>query len=142
MTAVSGAVRELGGEVWHVAASLEDLPAGTHRVVDVAGRSIGLFNIAGKLYAVRNICPHQAGPVCGSKRTTGTLVARPDTEWRPEWAYEGEIIACPWHGLEYHVPTGRCLANARYRLRGYRVRIEANEVLLSLQGSPERGEMS
>ncbi len=139
MSATSDAIREPGGETWYVVGSLDDLPPGTHWVVKVGGRSVGLFNIAGELYAVRNICPHQAGPVCGSKRTTGTLVARPDTKWRLEWAHEGEIIACPWHGLEYHVPTGRCLANARYHLRGYRVRVEANQVLLSLEGSPERG---
>lgn len=139
MVTSSGAVRKLGGELWHMVGYADDLPAGTHRVVDVGGRSVGLFNIAGELHAVRNICPHQAGPVCGSKGTTGTLVATPEGDWRPEWAYEGEIIACPWHGLEYHVPTGRCLANARYHLRAYRVRVEDNEILLSLEGSPERG---
>ena len=41
---------------------------------------------------------------------TGTLIADAEGGWRPRWALEGEVIACPWHGLEYHVPTGRCLA--------------------------------
>src|SRR3712207_8833332 len=41
------------------------------------------------------------------KTTTGTLIARKENDWRFEWDHEGEIVACPWHGLEYHVPTGR-----------------------------------
>ena len=34
---------------------------------------------------------------------------------------QDEVIACPWHGLEYHVPTGRCLAYPEITLRRYPV---------------------
>lgn len=133
----SQVVRELGGEHWHVVGQIADFPEGSHRVVPVAGRSVGVFNIAGALFALRNVCPHQAGPVCDSVRTTGTLVADAGGDWELEWAHEGEIIACPWHGLEFHVPTGRCLGHSGYRLRRYRVRVLDDEVLLSLSGQPD-----
>lgn len=133
----SKGVRDLGGERWHVLGYTADFPEGSHGVVDVDDRSVGVFNIAGELFALRNVCPHQAGPVCESARTTGTMVAEAEHDWQLEWAHDGEIIACPWHGLEFHVPTGRCLGHTGYRLRRYRVRVLEDEVLLSLAGQPD-----
>ena len=97
-----------------VVGTVADFPAGTHRIVTVDGREVGVFNIAGRLYGLANRCAHQGGPLCAAKRTTGTLVAEPP-DYKPRWALEGEIVACPWHGLEYHVPTGQCLADSRIR---------------------------
>jgi nitrite reductase (NADH) small subunit len=94
----------------HVLGDLSDFPVGTHRVVKVGKREIGVFNVGGKLYGLPNVCPHQTGPLCEGKPPLGTLVARSENDWKFEWVNEGEIVACPWHGLEYHVPTGRCLA--------------------------------
>jgi nitrite reductase/ring-hydroxylating ferredoxin subunit len=45
---------------------------------------------------------------------------------------EGEIVACPWHGLEYHVPTGRCLAYPNITLRSYEVVAEDGKVKVRL----------
>jgi len=57
-------------------------------------------------------------------------VAGADTGWAREWALEGEVIACPWHGLEYHVPTGRCLAYPEIRIRRYDVTVEGDDVVV------------
>jgi nitrite reductase (NADH) small subunit len=108
-----------------------DFPEGTHRVVEVDGREVGVFNIGGRLYGIANRCAHQGGPVCAGRRATGTLVALEEDGWRPRWALEGEVIACPWHGLEYHVPTGRCLAYPHISLRRYDVRLEGDDVVVS-----------
>ena len=32
-------------------------------------------------------------------------------------------MTCPWHSLEFHVPTGHCVAFADIRLRTYEVRV-------------------
>jgi nitrite reductase (NADH) small subunit len=100
---------------------LDDFPPGTHRVVEVAGRQIGVFNVDGTLHALPNICPHQTGPLCEAKRLTGALEADAEDDLRPVWRHEGEIVTCPWHGLEYHVPTGQCLSFKQIRLRRYEV---------------------
>lgn len=112
----------------HVVGDLSDFPEGTHRVVSVGRREIGVFNIGGRFHALPNLCPHQMGPLCEGKTTTGTLVSREENDWRFEWDYEGEIVACPWHGLEYHVPTGRCLAFPEITLRRYEVVVEDGKV--------------
>lgn len=116
----------------YVVGKLSEFPEGTHRVVKVGRREVGIFNIRGTLYGLPNLCPHQTGPLCEGKTTTGTLVARRENSWKLEWAYEGEIVACPWHGLEYHVPTGRCLAFPEITLRRYEVVVEDGEVKVIL----------
>ena len=102
-------------------------------MVSVDGREIGVFNIGGRFYGLLNRCAHQGGPLCAAKRTTGTLVAV--RTWRPEWKFEGEIVACPWHGLEYHVPTGQCLAFSHIRVRTFEVTVVGDDVVVTLASS-------
>jgi len=109
-----------------------DFPENDHCVVDVNGRQIGVFHIKGKFYALPNICPHMTGPVCESKILTGTLQADESTGWKPEWIRDGEVIVCPWHGLEYHVPTGQCLAFEHISIRRYKVVISNGDVVLEI----------
>ena len=112
----------------HLVGDLSEFPENSHKVVKVGRREIGIFNIGGEFYGLPNVCPHQTGPLCEGKTTTGTLVARKEDDWRFRWDYEGEIVACPWHGLEYHVPTGRCLAFSNIKVRTYEVVVEDGKV--------------
>jgi nitrite reductase/ring-hydroxylating ferredoxin subunit len=114
-----------------VVGTVADFPEGTHKVVSVDGREVGVFNIRGRLYGLLNRCAHQGGPLCAAARTTGTLVADSASGWRPRWEHEGEIIACPWHGLEYHVPTGRCLAFPEIAIRRYDVVVDGEDVIVT-----------
>jgi nitrite reductase/ring-hydroxylating ferredoxin subunit len=109
---------------------IEDFPPGSHRVVDVGARQIGVFNIDGTLHALPNICPHQAGPLCTASRLTGALRADASDDWRPAWRHEGEIITCPWHGLQYHVPTGQSLHYKQVRIRRYEVSVRDGQVFI------------
>jgi nitrite reductase/ring-hydroxylating ferredoxin subunit len=118
-----------------VVGRVADFPEGTHRVVSVDGREVGVFNIGGRLYGLLNRCAHQGGPLCEARRTTGTLIG---DGRRLEWAHEGEIVACPWHGLEYHVPTGQCLAFSHIRVRTFEVTVEGDDVVVSPASSPRR----
>jgi nitrite reductase (NADH) small subunit len=116
----------------HVIGDPSDFPPGTHRVVNVGRREIGVCNIGGKLYGLPNVCPHQTGPLCEGKSALGTLIARSENDWKFEWVNEEEILACPWHGLEYHVPTGRCLAYPNVVLRSYEVLLDGGKVKVRL----------
>jgi nitrite reductase (NADH) small subunit len=114
-----------------VVGTLADFPEGTHKVVQVGRRRIGVFNIGGRFYGLPNVCPHQTGPLCEARRTTGTLVADASSDWRVRWEHDGEVIACPWHGLEFHVPTGRCLADPRLSIRTFVVETRGDDVVVS-----------
>jgi nitrite reductase (NADH) small subunit len=115
-----------------VVGKLADFPQGTHRVVRAGRREIGVFNIGGDLYALPNICPHQTGPLCEGRIATGTLLADAETDWKPRWVLEDEVIACPWHGLEYHVPTGQCLAYPEITLRRYPVSVRDGDIVVTI----------
>jgi 3-phenylpropionate/trans-cinnamate dioxygenase ferredoxin subunit len=93
--------------------------------VEVEGRSIGVFNVHGTFVAVLNVCPHELAPVClGAFR--GTTLASMPGEY--EWGREGEILACPWHGWEFDLLTGRALADTRKRLHLYPVVVREDTV--------------
>ena len=95
-------------------------------------REIGAFNVRGELYGLPNVCPHQTGPLCEGKPPLDTLVSRAENDWRFEWVHGGEVVVCPWHGLEYPVPTRRCLAYPNINLRRYEVVVEAGKEKLLL----------
>src|SRR3712207_962542 len=97
-----------------------ELAPGARKLVEVDGKSIGLFNVRGTVVAVLNVCPHQLAPVClGPVRGT-TLVSAPGEFC---WGRDGEILACPWHGWEFDLLTGQALSDKR-RLRMYPVTVE------------------
>lgn len=106
----------------HVVCKVHELPPGQRRIVTIAGRSIGVFNIAGVYHAIRNVCPHQLAPLCLGK-ITGTTAPAPPGEYN--WVAAGTIIRCPWHGWEFDITTGRSIVDpARLRVRNYQVSVE------------------
>jgi len=118
----------------HIVAAASEIKPGEKKLVTVKGREIGVFNIGGELYGLPNVCPHQTGPLCAGRIATGTLVADGESDWKPRWVMEDEVIACPWHGLEYHVPTGQCLAYPEITLRRYPVEVRGEEVVVTVGG--------
>ena len=51
---------------------------------------------------------------------------------------EGEIITCPWHGMEFDITTGQAIAKPKARLRQYAVSVEDGKVVVAIGG--ERGQ--
>ena len=100
----------------YVVGPVEELTVGSKRILNANGVEIGVFNINGNYHALPNHCFHQGGPVCEGN-VGPTIVANRDTDWRPTFVHDGEIVVCPWHGMEFNVTTGRCLSRSRARLR-------------------------
>ena len=73
-----------------VAAS-EELQEGKALVVQVEGRTVALFRVEGRCYAIANACPHRGGPLAQGE-------------------VKGHVVTCPWHGWTWDVRTG---ANVR-----------------------------
>ena len=115
-------------------APADEFPPGTRRiVVPFRGRAgIGVFNVGGSYYALRNLCPHKSGPLC-TGRVSGRVVAdAPPTvaDANLDLVREGEIIRCPWHLWEFEIATGRCLVDPAVRVKTYPVLIEGNQVIV------------
>ena len=120
----------------YVVASVDEIPPGGRRVVEIAGRSIGVFNVNGEFFALRNRCPHQGGPLClglisgfvSSSGPGGYILSR-----------QGEILRCPWHGWEFDIRTGQSWFDPRrVRVRRYDVTLEPAE--LPAAGAPNSAE--
>ena len=111
----------------YVVAKVEDLPEGSHKLVEAGGRELGLFNVRGQYYALPNACLHQNGPLCLGV-VSGTVDASAETGWERTWVREGETIICPWHTMEFDITTGRCLSNPKRRLATYQVEVTGQEI--------------
>ncbi|QLC35385.1 Rieske 2Fe-2S domain-containing protein (plasmid) [Halarchaeum sp. CBA1220] len=118
----------------HAIATADELEDGERKLIEVAGREIALFRIEGEYHAYTNWCAHQGGPACEGS-VTGTAAAdfdRDDLETSLEWCKEGEVLNCPWHGWEYDISSGDCLSKEGTRLPAHPVRVEDEEVVVSL----------
>ena len=94
-------------------ATVEEIPPGTGRTVEVQGVWIALFNVDGSFYAVDNTCPHAGGPL-------------------GEGHLEGHVVECPWHGWQFNVQTGERPENPNITVACCPVRIEGNQVQVAL----------
>jgi 3-phenylpropionate/trans-cinnamate dioxygenase ferredoxin subunit len=118
----------------HVVGRVDEIPPGGRKIVTVAGRSIGLFNVGGEFFALRNRCPHQGGPLCEG-RLFGALEARVPGE--VEYSRAGEIITCAWHGWEFDLRTGQSWCSPeRLRVRRYDVSVEPGDALAHIDPLP------
>lgn len=107
----------------YIVGTADEVPPGERKLVEVAGRSIGIFNVDGRYYAIRNRCPHQGGPLCLGVQT-GLVEATGPGEYR--YARRGEFLRCPWHGWEFEIATGQSWFDpAHTRVRSYAVTVAA-----------------
>jgi 3-phenylpropionate/trans-cinnamate dioxygenase ferredoxin subunit len=75
---------------WVDVCTTADLPAGTHRVVDVDGAQVAVFNIDSQYYAIEDVCTHDGGILTGGP-------------------IDGDQIVCPRHGARFSIKTGEAL---------------------------------
>ena len=113
----------------YVVGLADEIGSGDRKIVEVAGRSIGIFNLDGDFFALRNRCPHQGGPLCQGK-LVGILEATRPGEF--QYREHGTMLMCPWHRWEFDVRTGQSWVDPfRWRVRSYHVDIEAGSSLLA-----------
>jgi 3-phenylpropionate/trans-cinnamate dioxygenase ferredoxin subunit len=92
------------------AAKLEEVPAGTKKVVELNGVEIVLCNSKDHIFAVRNLCSHAYEKIdCG----------RMKNGW----------IACPVHGARFDLETGAAMnPPAVMPIDTYEVRISGDTI--------------
>ncbi len=95
-------------------ASSAELPNGERLFVEIGETPIVLFNIAGKIYAIGDVCTHDDGPL-----GDGDL--------------EGHNIVCPRHGAEFDVLTGKVkMMPAAVDIPAYPVRVADGKILVGI----------
>ena len=121
----------------YVVATSDEIPPGERKIVEIGGRSIGVFNIDGEYFAIRNSCPHQGGPLC--KGIVTGLLESP-TPGTYNYTRKGEILRCPWHSWEFDIKTGQSWwSPAQRRVRKYEVQVETGEEIEASNAEREKG---
>lgn len=83
-------------DIWYFAALSSDLKAGKLQRYELLGEPVLLGrDRAGKVYALKDICPHRAAPL-----SAGKLTSEPDG---------AESVECPYHGWRFRT-DGACAA--------------------------------
>ena len=95
-------------------ASLDEVPAGQPKLVELEGLRVVLARVGDLVYACGDVCAHRGGPLGEGKLS-------------------GARLACPWHGWMFDVRTGQCVFPGRgTSVPSYPVRVEAGEILVEL----------
>lgn len=88
--------------------------------VTLLAKKVGVFkNEDGTFFAIEMTCKHH-----GADLTEGTM--------------DGNTVTCPRHGWQYDLNTGQCLLNDSPPLRRHALRIEGDDILVSLTPAPSR----
>ena len=80
---------------WADVAPAGELPTGAHRVYEVDGRFVAVYNIGGELYAIEDVCSHDGNPLA-------------------DGAVEDHEVICPRHGARFCLRTGAALSPPAY----------------------------
>ena len=101
------------------------------RIVDAGRRQIGVVRWRETFYAVNNLCSHQSGPLC-----LGVLSARINAAEPGSLTLDNStpLIACPWHGWEFDLRTGRAILDPSLRVRTFPVRVADGRVIVDMGG--------
>lgn len=95
-------------------ADVKDVALGSGKVVQAAGKTLALFHIGDKFYAVDNRCTHVGGPL-------------------GEGTVEGTVVTCPWHGSRFDVTTGQVVEGpARRPVAMFPVRVQGGAVYVDV----------
>lgn len=91
-----------------------DLPNGERIFVEIEGKPLVIFNIAGQFFSIGDVCSHDDGPV-------------------GEGDLEEYTITCPRHGAEFDVRTGQVLQMpAVVDIPAYPVRVVAGMIQVGI----------
>lgn len=101
------------------------LPVTVGRKRLVVGRTVD-----GEYFALADRCPHQGAPLSAG-RLWGLMGAQ--GIGRYVYGRKGEILRCPWHGMEFDVKDGKGLVDRdRCAVKRYPVTIEDGVVTVQL----------
>lgn len=113
---------------------LEKFAEHTITIVDIEGLEIGIVRWDGELYALKNACPHEGGPVCRGR--LGPKIIAGDTPGQLAVDDNQPVLTCCWHGWEFNARTGLVVwGKPGYRIKTYPVEVRENQVHIKIDAT-------
>jgi nitrite reductase (NADH) small subunit len=109
----------------YLVGTVGEFAPGSKKIIEAGGKSIGVYQVDGRYYAIRNLCPHQGAPLC-SGMTSSFVTSNGPGHF--EFEKEGEIVRCPWHQWEFDLRTGCLIVDPKMRTMTYDVSVERYDV--------------
>lgn len=95
-------------------APASELPSGERMFVDIGDIPIVIFNIAGQLFAIGDVCTHDDGPL-------------------GDGDIEDFNLGCPRHGAEFDVRTGKVVSMpAVVDIPAYPVQVRDGKIFIGI----------
>ena len=98
---------------WAAAGSLEELPEGETRILEVEGHSVLLSRFGERVTCFENACAHMGMAMDGGEIEAG-------------------LITCPYHGFQYSLESGECLTAPEVQLQPHGVRVVGRRIEVRL----------
>lgn len=106
----------------------EEIGPGQIRRIELNGVGIAIVRApSGEFHALRDVCPH-----AGARLSLGKVEHVVEAEAVGDYRLTQDFaVRCPWHGYEFAVETGRCLADPRRtRVRSYDLEVIEGHLVL------------
>jgi nitrite reductase/ring-hydroxylating ferredoxin subunit len=100
------------------------------QIVKSGDLEIGVMHRGGEYYAYENTCVHQGGPACEGliMGKVEEIIASDKTYHGQRFSQDETHFVCPWHGYEYDLKNGECVADRRLRLKKFAVITKGEDV--------------
>jgi NAD(P)H-dependent nitrite reductase small subunit len=95
----------------YVVGKVDDIPPGKAIAVAAGHRTIAVFRVGDRFFALSNVCPHKGASLC-------------------EGVIEDGVVRCPWHHWNWRLVDGTLESDPRQRVRTYEVAVDGDEVIL------------
>jgi nitrite reductase (NADH) small subunit len=110
---------------------LGDFELNVCRIVEVAGREVGIIRTEQGVFAIANRCPHMGGGICYGTITGVMTASSPEDITYDE---EQKAVRCPWHGWEFLLSSGAAVGGiTNRRLRRFPLQVIQDDVYVILR---------
>lgn len=98
---------------FQVVAKLDDISDGGVKGVNVSGKEIALFRLGNDVFALSDICKHDACVISENHDI------------------QGDKVECTCHGSQYEIKTGKVVNPPAFEdLEKYEVKVEGEDILI------------
>ena len=116
---------------WHRVLRDDRLAAdGAPALVEVRGKSIGLYRSGAAVRAVLDYCPHKGAPICRGRVESFAPITTPGEPLRVDDSRK--VLRCPWHHWEFFLDTGRAVLPVKQRLKLYPAAVREGWIYVDL----------